>query len=75
MRRHICLIAAVALAASALPAVAAGPKAVPRYDHVFVIVEENKDYAQILDPAAAPNIAGFAARYGDATQFLSLIHI
>ena len=49
-------------------------KAVPRYDHIFVIVEENKDYEQVLDPAAAPNIAGLAARYGNATRFYSEVH-
>src|SRR6201999_1551799 len=48
--------------------------AVPRYTHVFVIVEENKDYAQILDPAAAPNIARLAKTYGDATQFFGEVH-
>ncbi|MGC1303326.1 MAG: alkaline phosphatase family protein [Caulobacteraceae bacterium] len=47
---------------------------VPRYEHVFVIVEENKDYDQILDPAAAPNIAGLAAHYGDATRFFGEVH-
>ena len=46
----------------------------PRYDHVFVIVEENKDYSQILDPAAAPNIAALAAKYGNATQFFAEVH-
>ena len=48
--------------------------AVPRYAHVFVIVEENKDYAQILDPAAAPNIAQLAKTYGDASQFFGEVH-
>jgi hypothetical protein len=55
-------------------AVAAGFEGVPRYDHVFVIVEENKDYGQILDPAVAPNIAGLAARYGNATRFFGEVH-
>jgi phospholipase C len=49
-------------------------RAVPRYAHVFVIIEENKNYAQILDPASAPNIAGLAARYGDASQFFGEVH-
>lgn len=68
---------ALGLAAAALAraASAQGPDAaVPRYAHVFVIVEENKDYAQILDPAAAPHIAGLAARYGQATQFFGEVH-
>ncbi|HEX7760807.1 MAG TPA: alkaline phosphatase family protein [Caulobacteraceae bacterium] len=70
-----------ALIAAALAGSGAGsaaPRAdfegVPRYDHVFVIVEENKDYSQILDPAAAPNIAGLAARYGNATRFFAEVH-
>jgi len=75
------ILAATALSAAlALPAAAAPPMAsgalegVPRYDHVFVIVEENKDYSQILNPAAAPNIAGLAAKYGDAAQFFGEGH-
>ena len=47
---------------------------VPRYGHVIVIMEENKDYAQILDPAVAPNIAGLAAKYGNATRFYGEVH-
>jgi len=39
-----------------------------------VIVEENKSYEQILDPATAPNIAGLAKRYGNATQFFGEVH-
>jgi len=41
---------------------------------VFVIVEENKDYEQILDPAAAPNIARLAKAYGNATRFYAEVH-
>jgi hypothetical protein len=52
----------------------AADKAVPPYAHVFVIVEENKDYAQIMDPAVAPNLAGLAAAYGDASQFFGEVH-
>lgn len=64
------------LASAAAPALAraADYEGVPRYDHVLVIVEENKDYAQILDPAVAPNIAGLAAEYGDATRFYGEVH-
>jgi arylsulfatase A-like enzyme len=48
--------------------------AVARYAHIIVIVEENKDYQQILDPAAAPNISRLAADYGVATQFFGEVH-
>ena len=47
---------------------------VPRYEHVFIIVEENKDYAQIMDPALAPNITRLAAHYGDAAGFFAEVH-
>ena len=47
---------------------------VPRYSHVVVIVEENKSYSQVLDPAAAPNIAALASTYGVAKQFYAEVH-
>ncbi len=46
----------------------------PRYAHVFVIVEENKDYAQIADGVNAPNIARLARTYGSATSFYAEVH-
>jgi hypothetical protein len=54
----------------------AGPddRAVPRYSHIFVIVEENKNYEQILDPAMAPQISALAAAYGGATRFFGEVH-
>jgi phospholipase C len=47
---------------------------VPRYAHIVVIVEENKDYDQILAGKDAPNIARLAKRYGVASQFFSEVH-
>jgi hypothetical protein len=60
--------------AQAAPAQTAADRAVPRYAHIVVIVEENKNYDQILDPAMAPAIAGLAAKYGDATRFFGEVH-
>jgi phospholipase C len=79
MRRRLSLslLALVWLCAPAagLSATPGGAdRAVPRYAHIFVIVEENKNYEQILDPATAPNIAGLAKTYGDATQFFGEVH-
>ncbi|THD58466.1 alkaline phosphatase family protein [Phenylobacterium sp.] len=74
MYRSIASITAALTLAAVLPVRAAGQEGVPRYDHVFVIVEENKDYDQILDPAAAPNIAGLAKTYGNATSFYGEVH-
>lgn len=61
-------------ATASAQAMTAADRAVPRYAHVFVIVEENKDYAQIMDPASAPNIAALARAYGDASQFFGEVH-
>jgi hypothetical protein len=55
-------------------AVGAADAAVPRYAHVVVILEENKDYAQVLDPAVAPNIAHWMKHYGTATRFYGEVH-
>jgi hypothetical protein len=74
MNRKVASIAVAMSVAFGLPAKAAGLEGMPRYDRVVVIVEENKDYDQILDPASAPNIAGLAARYGNATRFYGEVH-
>lgn len=47
---------------------------VPRFDHVFVIVEENKEYDQIVGGVDAPNIARLARTFGDASQFYGEVH-
>jgi phospholipase C len=74
LARSACLIVLFAIAAAGCSTLTPDDKAVPRYAHIFVIVEENKDYEQILNPAAAPNIAGLAAQYGNATRFYSEVH-
>jgi phospholipase C len=76
MRRPLrnLVLAAASVAASASAAAAQPLEGVPRYAHVVVIVEENKDYDQILDPAAAPNIAGLAKAYGNASRFFAEVH-
>ncbi|HEY2659070.1 MAG TPA: alkaline phosphatase family protein [Caulobacteraceae bacterium] len=70
------MIARAFLAATALFLLAGAAHAppLPPYDHVFVIMEENKDYELILDPAKAPHIAGLAKTYGTATQFFGEVH-
>ena len=76
--RFATLLATTALLlsgfAAAAPASVARFEGVPHYDHVFVIVEENKDYGQILDPAAAPSISRLATTYGNAAQFFAEVH-
>jgi phospholipase C len=79
--RFLCgvALAAVATAPATLAgaaglAGASGLEGVPRYDHVVVIIEENKDYDQIVGGVAAPNISRFAKAYGNATRFYGETH-
>ena len=41
----------------------------PQYDHVFLIINENHGYAQIIGNSAAPIINALAQDYGLATQY------
>src|SRR5580700_5234775 len=59
-------------AATAAPEASAG---IPRYEHIFVIVEENRSYSEIIGAhSIAPNINRLALQYGQATQFFAEVH-
>jgi hypothetical protein len=47
---------------------------VPRYAHIFVIIEENHTADQIVGSAAAPNITRLAKTYGYASNFYAERH-
>lgn len=47
---------------------------VPRYQHVVVIVLENKDFASIFGSPNAPNLNRLADEYGNATRFYGEVH-
>jgi phosphatidylinositol-3-phosphatase len=48
---------------------------VPRFDHIFVIVLENKSYSQIIgNLTQAPYINQLAAEYGLATNYRAITH-
>lgn len=79
MRRTPFLVAVAAAVALAAPAGAAGVPtpadlAVPRYDHVFVIMGENKVWQRIDGSTNAPNLTRLARTYGDATHFYGEVH-
>ena len=46
----------------------------PVVGHVFIVVEENADYANVIGSAAMPYLNGLAARYGLATQYYANTH-
>ena len=77
-RREIAGIACLAVltcwAQSGKTALLTSDLRVPRYAHIFVIVDENKSYRRIMDAADAPAIAALAREYGSATHFYAETH-
>jgi len=65
---------AVASTGAAAPGKAV-TSAVPTYQHIFVIIGENKGYNQLMDhPDWTPVIHRLASQYGIATQFYAEVH-
>ena len=72
-----CLsLAAATVCAGAAPASAQTPGAasVPRLDHVFVIVEENNGFHDVIGNPAAPNLNALARTFGLATDYFGVSH-
>ncbi len=54
---------------------AASEPAVPGYDHIFLIIEENRSYGEIIGAQSiAPNINRLAKEYGQVTRFYAEVH-
>ncbi len=74
----IALAASLVLAAGAAPSPAqtTTPRDadVPHYDHIFVLLEENKGTSTIIGSANAPQITNLAKAYGSATQMFAETH-
>jgi len=47
---------------------------VPASSHVFVVVEENHSYSQVIGNSAMPYLNGLASKYGLATQYYANTH-
>src|SRR6267378_7607650 len=77
LRRSIGLLATLLTAAAALAtggATAIGSPGVARYDHIFVIVEENHGFADVIGNPAAPNLNALAHQFGLATDYFGISH-
>lgn len=75
LRRAAMLGLFAAFLTGGVQADAAQPGAMPRYDHNFVIVAENKGFDQMTrHPDWMPNLQRLAAQYGQATQFYAEAH-
>jgi len=74
-------VAAALILAHATPAAATvvnnpttADRAIPRYDHIITIIEENKSAAQIVGQSFAPNINSYASTYGSASNYYGVVH-
>ena len=47
---------------------------VPAFDHIFVVIEENHGYSQIIGSAGAPYINGLVAQNSLATNYFAITH-
>src|SRR6266704_3471765 len=47
---------------------------VPRAGHVFIVTEENQDYAAVIGSSSMPYLNGLAQQYGLATQYYANTH-
>jgi hypothetical protein len=69
--------AAVTLALVALfscGGAAAAPAPIPDFDHVIVVVFENKEYQSVLGSRAAPTFNSYGRRYARLTRYYALTH-
>jgi len=65
----------LALSALAATALAGGPSpAMPHYDHIWVIIEENHTTDEIIGNPAAPTFTRLAREYGFASNYYALRH-
>ena len=73
-RSTACALAVLAALACGrtTPVIESG--AVPVHGHVFIVVEENANYASVIGSAAMPYLNGLAAQYGLATQYYANTH-
>jgi acid phosphatase len=46
----------------------------PASAHVFLVVEENHSYSQVIGNSAMPYLNGLASKYGLATQYYANVH-
>lgn len=54
--------------------ITARDRAIPHFDHVFVIMDENKDAWRVDGGASAPTLSWLARTFGNATRFYGEVH-
>jgi acid phosphatase len=51
-----------------------GSGGVPQFTHVFIVMEENHSYSQVIGNSSMPYLNGLATSYGLATQYYADAH-
>jgi len=70
----LALVCSLPWAAFAASAPTPEDLAVPRYAHIFVVMDENKDFQRIDGGADAPEMTRLARTYGNAARFYGEVH-
>ena len=76
-RSSFALLVAACWAAAGLTSVASAsprPATSSHYDHIFVIVDENHGFNDVIGNPAAPNLNALASQYGIATNYFAVTH-
>ena len=73
-RTRVFLCAALVMSHVPRAVAPGGTPRPPSFRHVFVLVEENKNYASVIDNPAAPYLNRLADQYGLATQYHANTH-
>jgi len=74
-RRSIATLGvAVVVSLSASCNGSTAPKGGPSFNHVFIVVEENTDYNNVIGSSSMPYLNGLAQQYGLATQYYANTH-
>ncbi len=60
--------------AACYAAASASAGQMPRYEHIFVIVAENKRFDQVIGSPDAPRLNSLAKEYGLATSYYGVVH-
>jgi phospholipase C len=66
--------ALAATAAGLVPVTASASTAVPRFDHIVVVMEENHSYSDIIGSSSAPYINSLAAQGASFTNSFAVTH-
>jgi hypothetical protein len=70
----VLLLLAAATRSAAAAEAPPWPAELPRYDHVLIVVEENKDYRQIVGNEAAPYLNGLVSEGTNFTRMFGEEH-